>query len=58
MSIPFELPTDDHAVSSRTGCTRAHWEGGGGRAAHGSDHVRPHEGESADGDDPPYGRLA
>lgn len=25
---------------------------------HGSDHVRPHEGESADGDDPHYGRLA
>ncbi|MBQ0826350.1 DUF2264 domain-containing protein [Streptomyces tagetis] len=25
---------------------------------HGSDHVRPHEGESAAGDDPHYGRLA
>jgi hypothetical protein len=25
---------------------------------HGSDHVRPHEGESAAGDDPYYGRLA
>ncbi|WP_081239626.1 DUF2264 domain-containing protein [Streptomyces viridosporus] len=25
---------------------------------HGSDHVRPHEGEAADGDDPHYGRQA
>ncbi|GAA3610656.1 DUF2264 domain-containing protein [Nonomuraea rosea] len=25
---------------------------------HGSDHVRPHEAETADGDDPHYGRLA
>ncbi|WP_030866754.1 DUF2264 domain-containing protein [Streptomyces sp. NRRL S-37] len=25
---------------------------------HGSDHVRPHEGETADGDDPHYGRQA
>ncbi|GAA2263184.1 DUF2264 domain-containing protein [Streptomyces atrovirens] len=26
MSIPFELPADDHDVSPRTGYTRAHWE--------------------------------
>ncbi|MEU4008951.1 DUF2264 domain-containing protein [Streptomyces pseudogriseolus] len=26
MSIPFDLPADDHTLSPRTGCTRAHWE--------------------------------
>ncbi|MER6746268.1 DUF2264 domain-containing protein [Streptomyces fungicidicus] len=26
MSIPFELPADDHDLSPRTGYTRAHWE--------------------------------
>ncbi|MEV5270622.1 DUF2264 domain-containing protein [Streptomyces werraensis] len=26
MSIPFDLPADDHGLSPRTGYTRAHWE--------------------------------
>lgn len=26
MSVPFELPADDHDISPRTGYTRAHWE--------------------------------